>query len=98
MDFETTTANTNWYKNTLKETGLEHSRPIYFYGKKVDNNLDLGGIEFEGTSHEDFANILNTNPEIINKDNTLIWFHNLSFDGTIIVYILENIMQLKPVY
>lgn len=98
VDFETTTANTNWYKNKLKETNLEHSRPIYFYGKKVDNNLDLGGIEFEGTSHEDFAKILNTNPEIINKDNTLIWFHNLSFDGTIIVYILENIMQLKPVY
>ena len=28
VDFETTTANTNWYKNKLKETGLEHSRPI----------------------------------------------------------------------
>lgn len=76
-DFETLHKDTNYFKN-LKE---KDTRIVYWYSQHLNNP----NINFEGISGSDFYEWI-----ISLKKDTTIWFHNLAFDGTYIVPILEQ--------
>lgn len=95
LDFETTTNETEYYKRMLAETGKEWARPVYWYMKKLDEDRETGGEEFEGISWEDFAQTL-SRPAF--HKNTIIYVHNLGFDGEIVLYILQNVLRYKAAH
>lgn len=93
-DFETTTANCNWYKECkAKDKNFNDSRITYWYAKMLnpnDNKKDKNGNnkfkeDYEGCTPLSFKEFLKDL-----KKNTTIYFHNLTFDGR---FIIKSILE-----
>lgn len=93
-DFETSTANCEWYRKQKElDKNFHDSRITYWYAKLLKPNPKFKN-DYEGCNPQSFKEFLKS----LTKDTT-IYFHNLSFDGRFIIKsVLErwNLKDLKP--